>query len=84
MGSIKELIKSFINPAPPEKTLTELASEYGISGLKEGGISWEEFAGEDKEAKVTKRGRQSFSKAKVEQPNKQALAREKEVGEERE
>ena len=93
MGKIKELIKSFINPAPEEQTFRELALESGMSEneLNElnktmNGIDWGKFAREDEETRATKKGRQSLSKSRLEeqQQNKQLLAREKEVGEERE
>lgn len=48
MGRIKELIKSFINPAPEEKSFDELAVAAGIgkadlNALKQsmGGVQWQ-------------------------------------------
>lgn len=53
MGRIKELIKSFINPAPQEQSFEELAVAAGIgeadlNALKKsmGGVKWK-FDGEE-------------------------------------
>lgn len=63
MGKILELIKSFINPAPEEQSLDELALASGVSQedlaqLKSSnGIDWAKFSREDEEDK--KKGKNS-------------------------
>lgn len=98
MGKIKELIKSFINPAPEEQTFRELALESGISEneLNElnktmNGIDWGKFAREDEETRDTKSGRAtkkarvSLNNRSLEQPNSEnSLVSERKTGEERE
>lgn len=68
MGRIKELIKSFIEPAPEEKSFDELAVAAGIGEadlnmLKKSieGVNWK-FAEEEK---TTKNGRKNKIAPKV-------------------
>lgn len=78
MGRIKELIKSFINPAPKEQSFDELAVAAGIGeadliALKEsmGGVNWQ-F---DEEIEEPKKGR----RPKVVQKETQVQATQKRV-----
>ncbi len=64
MGRIKEIIKSFINPAPEEKTFKELALASGLNpeeveelNQSKGGINWFKFAGEEENPKNNKKER---------------------------
>ena len=56
MGKIIELIKSFINPAPEERSLKEVAAEAGLNeeeinelNKTSGGMDWVKFSREDEE-----------------------------------
>lgn len=68
MGKIVELIKSFINPIEPEKSLDELAVDAGIEQadlalLKKsmGGVNWD-FADEVEQPKKEKKSKSLTSK----------------------
>ena len=89
MGKIIELIKSFINPIQPEKSLDELALEAGISGadlelLKKSANGLEsdwKFADDVEESK--KSSKVTSSKETPIQPEPKNLAKEKNTGFER-
>ena len=87
MGILKELISSFINPAPEEQSFDELAVAAGIgeadlSALKKsmGGVNWQ-F---DEEIEEPKKGRNpkvapNPKKSQV-QPTPKRLETEKDLG----
>ena len=91
MGKIIELIKSFINPIQPEKSLDELALEAGISGadldlLKKSanGLenSWE-FADDVEEPEKKKGSKSTTAKETQIQPEQKNVVEEKNTGFER-
>ena len=89
MGRIKELIKSFINPAPEEQSFDELAvaagiGEADISALKKsmGGVNWQ-FDEEIEEPKKGRRPKVAQKETEV-QTTQKRVEIEKDLGIDRE
>ena len=87
MGRIKELIKSFINPAPEEKSFDELAVAAGIgeadlNTLKKsmGGVSWK-FDDEMEESKKVKKSK--IAPKEQVKPAQKRVEKENDLGMER-
>ena len=85
MGRIKELIKSFINPAPEEQSFDELAvaagiGEADISALKQsmGGVNWQ-FDEEIEEPKKGRRPKVAQKETQVQETQKR-VETEKDLG----
>lgn len=92
MGRIRDLIYSFINPTPPEKSFDELAadanmSEADLNLLKKSmeGVSWKFAADEVEETKNGKRPKVVTSKETQiqHQPETVTMEVDKEIGDER-
>ncbi len=69
MGKIIELIKSFINPAPEEKSLKEVAAEAGLNeeeinelSKTSGGMDWIKFSREDEEENKKEKGTKKIAR----------------------
>lgn len=88
MGRIKELIKSFINPAPEEQSFDELAVAAGIgeadlNELKKsiGGVSWKFDEGTEEPKKVRKS--KVAPKENQVQPIPKRVKKEQDIGRDR-